>query len=222
MLINPNLLIHYNLNLLINDILDFTKLDLGKMKLELYPVKIIALLENIWRTYEFQAKEKGLEFMLTTNIPNGNFYYLDEIKLTQILGNLISNAIKFTEKGKVGLEVTVIKKTMKFDTLLFRIEDTGEGIDSKDINEIFESFYQIKNTITRKKGGTGLGLAIVKSLLKLYGSTIQVSSISGNGSEFTFQIKLKKSIIVAKKEDIIPEKVEVKKILLAEDNTINA
>ena len=162
---------------IINDILDFTKLDLGKMKLELHPVKIATLLENIWRTYEFQAKEKGLEFMLKTNIPNGNLYYLDEIKLTQILGNLISNAIKFTEIGKVSLEVTAIKKTIKFDTLCFRIKDTGEGIDSKDINEIFESFYQIKNTITRKKGGTGLGLAIVKSLLKLYGSTIEVSSV---------------------------------------------
>lgn len=208
---------------IINDILDFTKLDLGKMKLELHPVKIFALLENIKKTYEFQAKEKGLEFILITNIPDSNSYHLDEVKLTQILGNLIGNAIKFTEVGKVKLEANIIKENIKYDTIFFKIEDTGEGIENEKIGEIFESFYQIKNTITRKKGGTGLGLAIVKGLLKLYESTIEVSSVSGVGSEFTFQLKLKKSSIVTEKEKvIISEKLEGKKILLAEDNSINA
>lgn len=208
---------------IINDILDFTKLDLGKMKLELHPVKIVSLIENIWRTFDFQAKEKGLNFILSTNIPNGNLYELDEIKLTQILGNLISNAIKFTEEGNVKLEVTTIKKTLKFDTLLFKIEDTGEGIENENIDEIFTSFYQIKNSITRKKGGTGLGLAIVKSLLELHNSKIRVTSIAGRGSEFAFEMKLKKSNIITKKvSEIIPEKLEGKKKLLAEDNAINA
>lgn len=208
---------------IINDILDFTKLDLGKMKLEMYPVKIRTLIENIWRTFEFQAKEKGLEFILTTDISNENSYYLDEIKLTQILGNLISNAIKFTEKGKVELEAIIIKKGTKSDSLLFKIKDTGEGIESKDINEIFKSFSQIKNPITRKKGGTGLGLAIVKNLIELHKSEIKVLSVLGKGSEFSFELKLSKNFIFAENEEIITsEKLIGKKALLAEDNMINA
>jgi signal transduction histidine kinase/BarA-like signal transduction histidine kinase len=208
---------------IINDILDFTKLDLGKMKLEFYPVEIRKLIENIWRTYEFQAKEKGLKFILTTNIPNENSYLLDEVKLTQILGNLISNAMKFTDKGIVELEVNIVKNTMQIDTLLFKIKDTGEGIEPKNINKIFDSFAQIKNPITRKKGGAGLGLAIVKSLIQLHGSEIEVSSLYGSGTEFTFQLNLTKNSLVIENKGIIKlEKLENKKILLAEDNAINA
>nr|AUN37939.1 sensory box histidine kinase/response regulator [uncultured bacterium] len=208
---------------IINDILDFTKLDLGKMKLEMNPVKINPLIKNIWRTYEFQAKEKGLEFILTTNIPKGTSYYLDEIRLTQILGNLISNAIKFTEKGKVELEIIILKNKKKKDVLFFKIKDTGEGIESENINTIFESFSQVKNSITRKKGGTGLGLAIVKSLIELYNSQIEVSSELGSGSEFAFKLKLKRNfVLIEDEETIIPLKLQDKKALLAEDNKINA
>lgn len=208
---------------IINDILDFTKLDLGKMQLELHPVKLQPLIENIWKSYKYQAREKGLEFRMESSISLSDAYYIDETRITQILGNLINNAIKFTEKGSVTMNVEQLKKGIKYDSIVFRVSDTGEGIEEKYLSKIFESFSQVKDTITRKKGGTGLGLAIVKSLVKLHGSIIQVKSESGKGSDFWFEVKLKKASIEEKAEIVsVMSSLEGKKVLLAEDNSINA
>src|SRR6218665_1951109 len=208
---------------IINDILDFTKLDLGKMKLELYPVKLQHLINNIWKSYKYQAREKGLEFKLESSVSEFEAYYIDETRITQILGNLINNAIKFTESGSVTMHVEQIKKGAKHDTLIFRVSDTGEGIEEKYLDKIFESFSQVKDTITRKKGGTGLGLAIVKSLVKLHRSTIEVKSEVGKGTDFWFELKLKKAIVEEKSQPISLENcLQGKTVLLAEDNNINA
>lgn len=208
---------------IINDILDFTKLDLGKMKLELYPVELHNLLGNIGKTYEYQAREKGIIFRLESDIPEKSAYHMDETRMTQILGNLINNAVKFTDRGTVTLHVSLIKESKLHDVVLFRVIDTGEGISAEDLTKIFDSFSQVKNTITRKKGGTGLGLAIVKNLVKLHGSTIGVYSELGVGSEFQFQLKLKKApLIVESKVEAISVSLDEKRLLLAEDNAINA
>lgn len=208
---------------IINDILDFTKLDLGKMMLEFHPVSLNELLENIWKSYDYQAQEKGLKFEFQTAIDHKDTYLVDQTRLTQILGNLVNNAIKFTKQGKVILLIEVTKKGKKYDVLTFKVSDTGEGIESKDLAKIFESFSQIKNTITRKQGGTGLGLAIVKNLVKLYKSEIKVTSEIDKGTTFWFDLKLKKAENhIQNKQEVVNESLEDKKVLLAEDNAINA
>jgi len=208
---------------IINDILDFTKLDLGKMMLEPHPVAIEPLMQNIQKSYKYQAHEKGLEFLLQTNIPADALYLIDQTRLTQILGNLISNAIKFTHTGTVTLVVQLLKKGKLYDRVVFQVVDTGEGIESKDLNKIFESFSQIKNTITRKEGGTGLGLAIVKNLVRLHKSEILVTSKTGSGTTFSFELKVRKvTEFVERKTETPTKSLENTSVLLAEDNAINA
>lgn len=211
-----------NLLRIINDILDFTKLDIGKSKLELHETRFKTLLENIWHTYETMAKEKGLKLSLKMDVAVGESYSLDETKMTQIIGNLVSNAIKFTEKGKVDIEVEKMGEDSGFDRLRFSITDTGEGIPEQQLAEIFESFSQIKPITTRKQGGTGLGLAIVKKLVELHGGKIEVTSELGKGSAFHFEISLKKVKMEEKPVVGYGAPLKNKTALLAEDNEINA
>jgi signal transduction histidine kinase len=211
-----------NLLRIINDILDFTKLDIGKTQLETRQVNFKALLENIWRTYDSQAKEKGLKIALKMDIDVSEFYVLDETKISQILGNLISNAIKFTETGKVVIEVEKLSGDRNVDHLQFKISDTGEGIPPEDLELIFESFSQTKPITTRKQGGTGLGLAIVKKLVELHGGTIKVESTVGKGSVFSFDLSFSKSFVPEVKTEDYTIHLKNKTALLAEDNQINA
>lgn len=212
-----------NLLYIINDILDFTKLDSGKVILDNRPTDFNSLLENICNTYDGLAKEKGIELKLSVDPELHNSYKLDETKFSQIIGNLISNAIKFTEKGEVEFEVKKLSSDKNGrDAILFNVKDSGEGIPFEFQEQIFESFSQPKTVKTRKAGGSGLGLAIVKKLVNLYNSNISVMSIPGKGSEFFFELNLEKS----RKPDIetiIPSEVlEGFSILLAEDNRVNA
>jgi signal transduction histidine kinase/CheY-like chemotaxis protein len=210
-----------NLIRIINDILDFTKLDEGKAKLDLHPVNFKPLCENIRSTYEGLAKEKGLELSLKTESV-ASTYMLDETKLTQILSNLISNAIKFTEHGKIEISVQKLSEIKKNDIVRFSITDTGEGIPETYLREIFESFSQIKPYLTKKQGGTGLGLAIVRKLTALYHSTIHVESTVGQGSVFWFDLKLQKIPEQQKTDTEDLGLLHGKHALLAEDNQINA
>jgi len=211
-----------NLLRIINDILDFTKLDIGKAKLELRSVNFKKLLENTWHTYEGLANEKGLKLSLKADIALADSYEMDETKLSQILGNLISNAIKFTEKGKVEIEVDLVFSDKKEDTVLFKITDSGEGIPENQCEEIFESFSQIKPITTRKQGGTGLGLAIVKKLVELHAGTIEIQSKVDVGSTFLFELKFTKSELPEKASPQFTSQLNGKSALLAEDNDINA
>jgi signal transduction histidine kinase/CheY-like chemotaxis protein len=208
-----------NLLRVINDILDFTRLDSFKAQLETHPTKFKSLCENIWRTYDSMAKAKGIRLALKFDIALNKTYLLDETKITQILGNLITNAIKFTESGKVEIEIELLAEEKSFDRLLFKVTDTGEGIPGNDLPEIFKSFSQIKNVMTRKQGGTGLGLAIVQKLVELHGSKIEVESTVGKGSVFYFELGLVK-VFEAKSDQA--GQLEGKNALLAEDTEINA
>ena len=172
--------------LIINDILDFTKLDAGKVTLEIHPGNLPALLENIKNTYENLAREKGLTLRLEVDEHIACNYEFDETKLSQILGNLITNAIKFTENGLVTIKVEKINSDLLQDQLRFKIIDTGAGIPENNLEEIFDNFSQPKSITTKKHGGSGLGLAIVKKLVELHGSTISVNSTVGKGSTFYF------------------------------------
>lgn len=214
---------HHLMNI-INDILDFTKLDLGKVKLDPHKVDIVSLLEHFKKTYEIHALRKDITFNLKTDSLLQKGYLMDETKIIQILGNLVGNAIKFTDVGEVILDVSVVKQKENSDVLLFQISDTGEGIEKDKIDLIFDSFSQIKNITTRKEGGTGLGLAIVKNLVTLHKSKIKVESTYGKGSIFSFKIEFRKAQNISDEEINDPTIVAFvnKKLLLVEDNAINA
>ncbi|WP_421872838.1 DUF2225 domain-containing protein [Marinoscillum sp.] len=211
-----------NLLLIINDILDFSKLDLGKVQLDFSPGDFKALLENICNTYSSMASEKGIDLRLDIDERMEGFYLLDEIKLSQIMGNLVSNAIKFTDEGYVEVQVRVVSRQEERDQLLVTVQDTGIGIEKGFMDEIFESFSQPRSFTTKKHGGSGLGLAIVKKLIDLHGSNIEVESEEGNGSRFFFQISLKRSEKPKGKELFDSNDLKGKSVLIAEDNMINA
>lgn len=211
-----------NLLLVINDILDFTKLDTCNIQIEYAPCMIYELLGRIIKTYNSLAHKKNIRLVLKADKNLADCYELDETKLSQILGNLISNAIKFTEQGKVELRVQKISSYKNTDELNFTIADTGSGIKEEHFEDIFESFSQPNSITTRKQGGTGLGLAIVKKLAELYGSTIQIKSSIGAGSEFSFKLKLKSCETPHKSVPKLSGGLKGKTVLLAEDNLINA
>lgn len=211
-----------NLLLLINDILDFTKLENGKVTLEKKPTNINQLLKSIQGTYESLAKDKGLRLETKLDKLLTPAYLLDNTKTSQILGNLIGNSIKFTEKGKVTVSIENISPGRETDIVRFRVSDTGIGIHQKHFEEIFESFSQPKSVTTRKHGGSGLGLAIVKKLVALYNSKIIVESTQGVGSSFYFDVLLTKAIAVEEAPLEISGKLQQKTVLLAEDNKVNA
>ncbi len=211
-----------NLLLLINDVLDFSKLEAGKMELEYRPTDIKLLLQNIINTYDSLAKEKGLSLHLSVGENVSSSYELDEIKLTQILNNLIGNAIKFTEKGSVHLVVEKIGGNENSVQLQFKVVDTGIGIPDDFLAEIFNSFSQPKLFLSKKHVGTGLGLAIVKKLVELYNSDIKIISKIDEGTTFSFDLSLKpcaQPIAVSiKKND---QQLKGLSVLVAEDNKVN-
>lgn len=172
---------------LINDVLDISKIEAGKLRVSFYPFNYLATLE---KTIDFlmpQASKKGLE--LHTEISNLDITVIsDERRIEQILLNILSNAIKFSEKGDVRIKVSV-----KDDVLVTQIIDQGIGIDLKDINKLFMPFMQLKGGLNRKHEGTGLGLAISKNLIEKLGGTIQVESELGKGSNFIIRLPLKYS-----------------------------
>jgi signal transduction histidine kinase/CheY-like chemotaxis protein len=211
-----------NLLLIINDILDFTKLDAGKAYLEAQPANFSLLFENIKNTYENLAKEKGIELLLKIDTGVAGSYEVDETKLSQIIGNLITNAIKFTESGQIEIKIEKINSHSDIDHLRVCIIDTGAGIAESHLEDIFDSFSQPQSITTRKQGGSGLGLAIVKKLVALHSSQIKVSSKLGEGSAFYFDLELKRSVNPIKAPVMHADKLKDKTVLLAEDNAINA
>jgi signal transduction histidine kinase/CheY-like chemotaxis protein len=210
-----------NLLLLINDILDFTKIDLGKVKLENRPTPIRSLLNNIKNTYSSLAKEKGLNLILEVGEQLNVAYELDETKLSQILNNLIGNAIKFTNRGSVKLCVDKVAENTTQHEIGFKIIDTGVGIPSDFLGELFESFTQPLSVTTKKQGGSGLGLAIVKKLIQLHGSDIHIDTKEGKGSTFYFNLWLQPC--ESQNEKVVQKNQSLTglEVLLAEDNAIN-
>ena len=217
-----------NLIKIVNDVLDFTKLDLNKSQLELSPVDLVALATNIKKVYENQAANKGLIMKLNCDVDNELLYNIDELKITQVLTNLLSNAIKFSNKGTIEINIHITNKGNKKNTIYFGVSDNGEGISKTNKSEVFRSFLQVKPILTRNEGGTGLGLAIVKKIIELHGGKIKVKSKLGKGSTFYFSIKA--SFIKKKKEEkvlkinskLLDQKLNGLNVLIVEDTIINA
>lgn len=176
-----------DLLLLINDILDLTKIESGNVQLELENVDVDQILGNLERTYRAAAETKGLEFKVQSQVP-GLLMRTDRLRLEQILRNFLSNAIKFTEHGQIALEVK-----SEGASLVFEVSDTGVGIPTDKQDLIFEAFQQADGTTSRKYGGTGLGLTISRELASLLGGRIEVRSAAGQGSTFALLLPLNQS-----------------------------
>jgi PAS domain S-box-containing protein len=172
---------------LINDILDFSKIEAGKLDIEMEACGLKRLLAEIEELMDVTASKKQLDFEVRCEEDMPTQIQTDPTRLRQCLVNLVSNAIKFTEKGHVYMNVTMIRSTEEGDEdyIRFDIEDTGIGISAEKLELIFKSFCQAENNTTRKFGGTGLGLAITKKLTELLGGRIEVKSEPGNGSVFS-------------------------------------
>jgi signal transduction histidine kinase len=170
---------------LINDILDLSKMEAGEMSLVLEPYSMRNVIETVVGTTGSLAHAKGLkvEQEIAGDLPTG---YGDERRLTQVLLNIVSNAIKFTETGGVTIRAKVIEEDFELC-----VEDTGAGIAPEDQARIFEAFQQADNTSTRIKGGTGLGLSISKRFVDMHGGTISVTSQQGAGSIFRVLIPIR-------------------------------
>ncbi len=211
-----------NLMTLVNDILDFTKIETGNMVLESVPVDLKVLARQTLQSVEYKLGEKKLELTLDADPEIPDFVLADSTRLYQILINLLGNAIKFTEEGKIGLSLTVEKEDSESITINFSVSDTGIGILPEKLTAIFDAYAQASTDTTRRYGGTGLGLTITKKLIELHQSTIVVKSLYGSGSEFSFSIKFKRAGHISKNIVSLPEKETFPAlVLVADDNAIN-
>ncbi|MCD7709562.1 MAG: ATP-binding protein [Clostridiales bacterium] len=173
---------------IINNILDFSKLDAGKFTLENREFDFRAMIDYVKANHMPKIVEKGLQFFVTISPEVPERVISDELRIEQVLNNILSNACKFTSVGKVSLEILKTAKTQNRVELFFIVNDTGIGIDKKDQDKLFESFSQVDASISRQYGGTGLGLNISKQLVTLMGGSINVESEKGRGTSFTFSI----------------------------------
>jgi PAS domain S-box-containing protein len=216
-----------NLMYLLNDILDFNKIDAGKLELEHIEFNMNQLVQNITDTFKVKTAEKNLA--ITCNLDKQLPHTLigDPVRLGQVLTNLISNAVKFTQEGNILIEVILRNKTEHEVSIEIAVSDTGIGIEQDKLQIIFESFNQAHPGTTRTYGGTGLGLAISKKLVELFGSKIYVTSKQGVGSKFWFTLKLPyiNKIVVEPKPGETKDPVKITldgmRVLIAEDNRLN-
>ncbi|GAB2693333.1 hypothetical protein GCM10027037_15980 [Mucilaginibacter koreensis] len=222
-----------NLLAIVNDVLDFNKIESGKLVFENIKFNLPELMSNICGGQIIKAQEKGLKFHLSVDESlRRKLVFGDPTRLTQVIFNLISNAIKFTKQGSVLVRVNSIEDRHNTITVNFVVQDTGIGIDKDNLNAIFEPFTQESITTTRQYGGTGLGLAIVKRLLELQNVQMQVKSKPGEGSEFSFNMEFtvstEKYVEPAMQVQAQPassaadmDVLKSLKVLIAEDNPVN-
>lgn len=176
------------MNNLINNILDFSKLEAGKFTLEQRKFEFRSMIDYVRSTHMPKITEKGLKFFVTVSPEIPKFVIGDELRIGQVLNNLLSNACKFTHVGKVSLEVLKTAQNGNRVELFFMVIDTGIGIAKADIDKLFKSFSQVDASVSRKYGGTGLGLNISSQLVELMGGNISVDSEVNKGTMFSFSI----------------------------------
>ena len=211
--------------LLVNDILDLSKIASGKLELNMESFDLRQTMSTIISSSAYLAEEKGLQISLNIQDDLSDYYKGDELKLTQILTNLVNNAVKFTAKGLVEIRIEKIADENEQHTLKFQVIDTGKGIAPDALLSIFEDFNQEDNTISKVFGGTGLGLSICKKLVAFLGGDIYVESTLGAGSIFTVILGFEP----IQQYDLIEESVDFEdelnwenvKILTVEDNHLN-
>ena len=221
---------------IINDILDFSKIEAGKLDLYIEKHNIRDLLTQVIDLILYESSQKNLNLKLNISDDIPKYFWIDSVRLKQILINLLANAVKFTEIGWIKLEVSVIERTSDTtETIRFAVIDTGMGIVEENKKKIFKAFSQEDSSTTRKFGGTGLGLTISNQLLGLMNSQLELTSTVGMGSTFYFDIALETSNkntdddstqndtveIIEKELCDISELTKEVKVLIVEDNKVN-
>ncbi|MDR3653193.1 MAG: PAS domain S-box protein [Paludibacter sp.] len=209
---------------LINDILDLAKVDAGKMVFEKIPFKMELSISAMLHLFETKILEKNLKLVIDYDKTIPEVLVGDPVRLHQIILNLMSNAVKFTTKGKIYVSVRLLSGNDDSASVQFSIKDTGIGIVDEKIERIFENFQQASSGTSRLYGGTGLGLAIVKQLVESQGGTIQVTSKVNVGSTFSFILNFLKTDVQAEEEiidEVFNEEIKNLKVLVVEDIPLN-
>lgn len=212
---------------LINDILDMSKIESGKIELNLEAMDMQKQLDTIFALMQSQIEAKHIKFTLKNNYLSNRLILADAVRLNQILVNIIGNAVKFTDPcGEVQLSLDVISETGKTVSLRFSVKDTGIGIDKEALSRIFNAFEQANKVISTQYGGTGLGLAISSRLVRMMGGSLEVESVPGRGTTFYFTLTFMYAEPSVSDESVISEGESVrdfseKCILLVEDNELN-
>lgn len=212
------------LTVLINDILDLAKVDAGKMTFEQIPFKLGISISAMLHLFETKIQEKNLELVKIYDEKIPEVLIGDPVRLHQIILNLVSNAVKFTEEGKISVSIKLLHEDDEQVTIEFSVTDTGIGITQEKIKTVFEVFQQASCGTARLYGGTGLGLAIVKQLVEPQGGTIKVESKIGEGSTFSFVLNFQKTNQTAElDEGLLKLDAEIKniKVLVVEDIALN-
>ena len=210
---------------ILNDILDFSKIEAGQLTIDSHNFSLNLMLNNVLSTLSFQAKEKNIYLNNNTNYDQMiDFIIADELRLKQILINLIGNAIKFTKQGGVTVTCEIKEQSIDKITLFFTIQDTGIGISAEKQSRIFDSFSQADTSTAREFGGSGLGLAICRRLVELMGGSLNVESKLNHGSKFYFSVDVLPGTEIKLPESMHdPSEINLQgfKILVVEDNQIN-
>ena len=221
-----------NLLSLINDILDLSRAQADKVIIESVEINVADIVKNVCKALSVLARNKGIDILWNIDPRIPRILIGDPVRVRQVLVNIISNAVKFTHKGKVQVNARMEPLADKDCVVKFEIVDQGIGIPAKNVPAIFDVFTDAHNTTARRYGGTGLGLAICKKLVEMMGGTVRVDSVEGQGSTFIFSIvfgiaqrfsKQSGDSLCDQSKDgqILPEEVKGLRILLAEDNAIN-
>lgn len=211
----------------INDILDMSRIEAGKIELESKPFELAALAEKLRNMFQKNVEAKGVAFYVEMKDVDVKYIVGDELRISQILVNFLSNAQKFTEKGEIRVTFRQLQKENGKVSLMFRVNDTGKGMDAKFISRIFKPFEQESQDITKQYGGSGLGMSITDRLVHLMGGEIVIDSMLGKGSDFSVYLTLpiaEVSEIETEQEDETGTDFTFNgcHILMAEDNEINA
>jgi signal transduction histidine kinase/CheY-like chemotaxis protein len=217
----------YSLLALLNDILDLSKIEAGKMMIEKIPYNVRTVLEDCVKSFQARASQKGISLRFEMDPLAPGEVMGDPLRVRQIGANLLSNAVKFTDRGSVSLRLSCAKAAGGWE-MNIEVSDTGPGIEADKLSTIFEKFTQADGSITRKYGGTGLGLAIIKRLVEMQGGQVKVESKVGQGSKFTvslpYQMVEKPSVAAPAETGMAGETKRAPssaRLLLVEDNLVN-
>lgn len=215
-----------HLKSIINDVLDLSKIEAGKLKLDVYPFDLKQELANMATGFSVMAKEKGLKFNLSINSPFPKTVGGDLVRISQVIYNLLGNAIKFTEKGEVNFYVHAAPDERDCHQITFKIEDTGKGMSEEEVLKVLEPYAQVEGQGSNQLGGTGLGMGIAYQLVELMGGQLSIKSKVGDGTRISFTLLLDSTEKMEATNELLQELDNIGdlshlKVLIAEDDETN-